>query len=251
MSDDEMVIDMVPDDLSLARGQLASGLPGLAESVLRRRIARLETSSRGVGEELDAARSLLAEALWRQGRPIAAGGVISTLRATSIERERPIVWLIEAEAQAAAGQPDRAAQLAAQVVAAVGVDEAWRLRGGVASRIPWPLPPSFHPREIREADRLRRTVSPPQVSSEQTAAAHARIEAARRAYHIDTIVDGDRELGLALRLDPRLAAEGVAMIEPTLGGEPAADRLLLYGDLLRAAGRDDEASAAYERAAKR
>ena len=37
--------------------------------------------------------------------------------------------------------------------------------------------------------------------------------------------------------------------EPTLGGQPAAERLLLYGDLLRAAGREVEAAEAYDRAA--
>jgi predicted RNA polymerase sigma factor len=48
-----------------------------------------------------------------------------------------------------------------------------------------------------------------------------------------------------------LAPDGVAIIEPTLGRQPAAERLLLYGDLLRAAGREAEATKAYDRAAKR
>ena len=94
---------------------------------------------------------------------------------------------------------------------------------------------------------------PPSVvipSPERTAAAHARVEAARQAYGASHIEAGDRELGLALRLDPRVAPEGVSLLEPTLGIGPSADRLVLYGDLLRAAGRTTDASDAYDRAAR-
>jgi hypothetical protein len=62
---------------------------------------------------------------------------------------------------------------------------------------------------------------------------------------------GDGEMSIAVRLDPMLAADGVAILEPTLGGQPASERLLLYGDLLRAAGRRVEADRAYDRAADR
>jgi hypothetical protein len=55
---------------------------------------------------------------------------------------------------------------------------------------------------------------------------------------------------VALRLDQRIATEGVALLEPTLSEEPGTERLLLYGDLLRAAGRGSEASIAYDRAAR-
>ena len=48
-----------------------------------------------------------------------------------------------------------------------------------------------------------------------------------------------------------LAGDGVAILEPTLGGQPTQERLLLYGDLLRAAGRRVEADQAYDRAADR
>jgi hypothetical protein len=51
-------------------------------------------------------------------------------------------------------------------------------------------------------------------------------------------------------LDPRIAGEGVALVEATLGREPAPERLVLYGDLLRAADRPAEASEAYDRAAR-
>ena len=54
---------------------------------------------------------------------------------------------------------------------------------------------------------------------------------------------------LALRLDARIATAGIDLLEPELGAEPPPERLLLYGDLLRAAGREVEAQAAYERAA--
>lgn len=253
MTDEDVFIDLLPDELSLARSQLASGMPTVAEGVVRRRIARLEATGRGTGQdELDAARSLLAETLWRQGRPLAAGAAIDTIRAGSLERRRPIVMLIEAEALAAGGDPDRANALMERVVGAVGVDEAWRLRGGVPSRLAWPLPPS-----LRAAPRRKAGPAPlpggtaiAEPSPERTALAHARLEGARSAYGAGQDGEGDRELGLALRLDPRIAHDGVTLIEPTLGERPAPDRLLLFGDLLRASGRTAEASDAYDRAAR-
>ena len=46
------------------------------------------------------------------------------------------------------------------------------------------------------------------------------------------------------------APEGIALLEPTLDDQSPTERLLLYGDLLRAAGRAAEASAVYDRAAR-
>jgi hypothetical protein len=249
---EEVFVDLLPDELSLARAQLASGLPTLAEGVLRRHIARLEAAGRTSLAEVDAARSLLAEALWRQGRPHAAGAVIDAIRAGSLERRRPIVMLIEAEAFATAGDPDRAAALMERVIGAVGVDEAWRLRGGVPSRLAWPLPPSLRAAPRRPAAGGPGSAAATAVipSPERTAAAHARVESARQAYGATHLEAGDRELGIALRLDPRIAPEGVSLLEPTLGIGPSADRLVLYGDLLRAAGRTTDASDAYDRAAR-
>jgi hypothetical protein len=249
---DEAFVDLIPDELSLARAQLAAGLLGMAEGVLRRHIARLDAGGRGALEELDAARALLAEVLWRQGRPLAGGAVVDSIRAGSLERRRPIVMLVEAEAMVAAGDPDRAAALMERVIEAVGVDEAWRLRGGVPSRLPWPVPSSMRPTQRRPTAPPGIGASAPSVvpSPERTAAAHARLEAARQAYAAGRDDEGDRELGLALRLDPRVAADGVTLVEPSLGPQPGADRLLLYGDLLRAAGRNPEASEAYDRAAR-
>ena len=42
---------------------------------------------------------------------------------------------------------------------------------------------------------------------------------------------------VALRLDVRIAPEGIAILEPTLDDGSGTERLLLYGDLLRAAGQ--------------
>jgi predicted RNA polymerase sigma factor len=80
--------------------------------------------------------------------------------------------------------------------------------------------------------------------------AEDRLGVAAVAYGENDLVAGDRELALALRRDPRVAAAGLALLEPSLGARPSAERLVLYGDLLRAAGREREASAAYDRAAR-
>jgi argininosuccinate lyase len=52
MSDD-YIIDLVADELALARGQLASGLAPIAEATLRRRIAEIGVEG-GSRDELDA-----------------------------------------------------------------------------------------------------------------------------------------------------------------------------------------------------
>jgi len=247
-------IDLMPDELALAHSQMASGLLGLAEAVLVRRVAQLQAQGGVALDELDVARALLAEALWRQGRPIAAGGVAGRIRASSIERRRPLIMVVEAEALAATGQSEAAAGLMSRIIDEIGVDEAWRLRGGVASRLPWPVPPSLRARRPAEVAAARRGMDPSAVSTsadpERTAAAHARLEAARLAYGAGDAERGDRELMVALRLDTRIGPEGLALLEPTLEIEAPTERLLLYGDLLRAAGRGPEASAVYDRAAR-
>lgn len=242
-------VDLYSDELALARAQLASGLYGLAEGTLRRRIARIEAGGQRIGDELDGARLLLAEALWRQERPIAARAALDAIRVASPQRRLPIAMVIEAEALAASGEPDRAAGLVERVVGAVGIDEAWRLRAGQPSRLAWPLPTELRP-ETRRPERVPWIASPAETSSigERTAAANARLEAARAAYRANQGERGDRELALAVRLDPSLAPAGLALLEPILGERPRTERLLLFGDLLRGAGRGAEASAAYDRA---
>lgn len=252
--DDEslpIVIDLFPDDMALTRSLLASGMPAMAEGVLIRRIAALGVAGKSGLEGLDTARSLLAEALWRQGRAVSAGAAAAAIRAVSPERRRPIVMLVEAEALAAAGDLDRAGKLAERLVAAIGVDEVWRLRGGVPSRLDWPTPVSFRAPSPRAGSTRRRGAGPEaSPTPERATTAHARLESARLAYEAGATDEGDRQLIVALRLDPRIAAGALALFGPTLEKEPGEDRLLLYGDLLRADGRDDEAAAAFDRAAR-
>ena len=255
---DDHVIDLLSDELTLARAQLDAGQPGLAEGTLRSRIAYREAEGPVADEELDALRALLAESLWRQGRLVSARSALEAMRPSSPHRRLPIVTLIEAEALAAAGEPDRAVGALERVVTAIGVEEAHDLRAGVSGRLSWPLPAELRPQPARpprppwghptiedpaEAD--------PPDGDARTAAARGRLEEARVAYVAGDLARGDTEMSLAVRLDPALAGDGVAILEPTLGGQPASDRLLLYGDLLRAAGRRVEAEEAYDRAADR
>ena len=83
----EIGIDLVPDQLALARAQMDAGQYGVVEGTLRRRIATLEATGRNP-EELDAARALLAEALWRSGRPAAGYEVVTAVRPRGLERAR-------------------------------------------------------------------------------------------------------------------------------------------------------------------
>ncbi|HEX2765841.1 MAG TPA: hypothetical protein VHR55_04290 [Candidatus Limnocylindria bacterium] len=254
-SDDVHVIDLVPDEMALARGQLDAGLALLAEGTVRRRLARLEADGASAADETDALRVLLAEALWRQGRLVGARHALDGIRAGSPQRRLPIAMLVEADALAAAGERDRATGVMERVVAAIGVDAAHELRGDRPGPLAWPLPSALAPqppepgRAPWAADRGGEEPEKPEVDDDRVAAARGRLEEARVAYVAGALERGDDELAIATRLDPSLAADGGALIEPTLGGQPAAERLLLYGDLLRAAGREVEANEAYDRAA--
>lgn len=257
-ADDDHVVDLLPDELTLARAQIDAGQPALAEGTLRRRIAHREAEGPSVDDELDALRALLAESLWRQGRVAAARVALEAVRPSSPQRRLPMVTIIEAEALAAAGEPDRAVGALERVVAAIGVDEAHELRAGVAGRLSWPLPADLQPRPARPPRPPwgpAAAEDPPGPEAPdgdaRTAAARGRLEEARVAYVAGDLARGDTEMSLAVRLDPGLAGDGVAILEPTLGGQPASERLVLYGDLLRAAGRRVEADQAYDRAADR
>lgn len=251
------VIDLIADEIGLARAQLDAGLPSVAEGTLRHRIAVREADGTHADDELDALRALLAESLWRQGRLGAARAALDAVRPSSPQRRLPTMLLVEAEALAAAGEPDRAAGALERVVSAIGVEEAFALRAGVPGRLSWPLPAELRPPPPRAPRPPWSTVlsadvtSAPAADDTRIAAARGRLEESRVAYVAGEMARGDAEMSIAVRLDPGLAADGVGIIEPTLGGQPPQERLLLYGDLLRAAGRRAEADQAYDRAADR
>lgn len=257
VADEVHTVDLVSDELRLARAQLDAGQPALAEGTVRRRIAVRESDGTTGDDELDALRVLLAEALWRQGRLVGARAALDAVRPGSPQRRLPIVLLVEAESLAAAGEPDRAAGALERVITAIGVDEAYALRAGVPGRLTWPLPGELLPSPARPARPPWSSAADaaedatPAEEDARNAAARVRLEEARVAYVAGDLGRGDAEMSIAVRLDQALAADGVAIIEPTLGGQPRRDRLLLYGDLLRAAGRRVEADRAYDRAADR
>jgi hypothetical protein len=253
------VIDLISDELGLARAQIDAGQPALAEGTVLRRLAWLEADGAGLTDETDALRALLAEALWRQGRLTAARRVLDAIRPSSPQRRLPLTLVIEADVLAAAGERDRGTGAMERVLDAVGVDAAFEMRGSMPGPLRWPLPSELRPEPVR---RPRAPWDPPPpepgpdaalpaVDDERVAAGRARMEEARVAYVARELERGDAEMSIAVRLEPGLASDGVAIIEPTLGAQPSSERLLLYGDLLRAAGRRVEADEAYDRAAGR
>jgi hypothetical protein len=255
-ADDVQVIDLIRDELALARAQIDAGLLGLAEGTVRRRLAHLEADGVGAGDETDALRLLLSETLWRQGRSTSARRALEAIRPASPQRRLPVAMLIEAETLAAAGEADRAAGAQERLLAAIGPDAAFELAGGVAGRITWPLPEAMQPGSGRvpRPPWTARPDGPDETEppdDERIAAGRGRLEEARVAYVSGDLARGDAEMSIAVRLDPALAGDGVGLIEPTLGTQPPAERLLLYGDLLNAAGRDAEATRAYDLAADR
>lgn len=260
---DERLIDVIADELGLARAQIDAGLVGLAEGTVRRRLAWLEADAGdGAPDEADALQLLLAETLWRQQRPVAARVALDAIRPGSPQRRLPMALLIDAETLAAAGENDRAAGAQERLLAAIGTDEAHVLRAGVEGRLDWPppselaaeAPPPSRPPWTSPATGEADTAADDSASDaidERVATARAQMEEARVAYVAGDRGRGDGQMSIALRLDPTLAADGVRIIEPTLGSQPAAGRLVLYGDLLRAAGREADAHRAYARAAER
>ncbi len=256
-ADEVQVIDLVRDELALARAQIDAGLLGLAEGTVRHRLAHLEADGVTSDDETDALRLLLAETLWRQGRTTAARRALEAIRPASPQRRLPVAMLVEAETLAAAGEGDRAAGAQERLLAAIGPDGAFELAGGVAGRLTWPLPEEMQPGSGR-APRPPWTARPDDEpddamppDDERIAAGRGRLEEARVAYVAGDLARGDAEMSIAVRLDPALAADGVGLIEPTLGTQPQPERLLLYGDLLNAAGREAEATRAYDLAADR
>ena len=255
--DGPQTIDVLRDELALARAQIDAGLLGLAEGTVRRRLAHLEADGITSDDETDALRLLLAETLWRQGRSSSSRRTFEGIRPGSPQRRLPIAMLVEAETLAAAGEQDRAAGAQERLLTAVGVDSAFELAAGIGGRLTWPLPEALQPGAGRtprapwtahaggDADDAEAP------DDERIAAGRGRLEEARVAYVAGDLERGDTEMSIAVRLDPALAADGVGLIEPTLGTQPPAERLLLYGDLLNAAGREAEATRAYDLAADR
>jgi hypothetical protein len=255
-ADEPHTFDVIPDEIGLARAQIASGLLGLAEGTVRRRLALLEADGITSDDETDALRLVLAEALWRQGRPVSARRALEAIRPASPQRRLPMAMLVEAETLAAAGEADRAAGAQERLLAAIGREATFELAAGAADRLTWPAPESMQPgagRAPRPPWTSQAEDEPPEqpVDDERVAAGRARLEEARVAYVAGDLPRGDAELSIAVRLDPGLAADGVGLLEPTLGRRPSRERLLLYGDLLNAAGREAEATRAYDRAADR
>jgi len=253
-----IVIDPLPDELALARAQIDSGLPALAEGTVRRRLAWLEAEGNAAaGDEMDALRLLLAEAAWRQHRPAQARVALESMRPGSARRHLPIALLIEAESLAATGEMDRAQGVGERLLASVSADEVFELRRGMPGRLSWPPPAELRsePRRTARAPWARPAADGPaggaEPDDERVIAARSRLEQARAAYVAGDLAGGDGLLSVALRLDPAIGADGVLIVEPTLGDQPDSDRLLLYGDLLGAAGRVTEAQAAFGRAAAR
>lgn len=250
--DEVHVIDLLGDELTLARAQIEAGQLGLAEGTIRRRLAWREAEGIGTDDEADALRAALAESLWRQHRPAAARAAVDAIRASSPQRRLPMTLMVEAEALAAAGEPDRAAGAMERVIGAIGVDAAFELGRGVPGRLRWPLPSELAPVVQRAAQAPWAVAADSEaepVPESRTAGARSRMEDARVAYVAGDLERGDAEMSIAVRLDRALASDGVAILEPTLGAQPASERLLLYGDLLRAAGREVEANQAFDRAA--
>ena len=252
-------VDVIPDELGLARAQMDANLATLAEGTLRRRLAVLEADGVVADDETDALRLLLAEALWRQGRTTAARAAMDAIRSGSPQRRLPLAMLVEAETLAAAGETDRAAGAQERLITAIGADASWALLRGTGGRLRWPLPGVLQPgptstprapwsaRPVADGDEA--VASAP--DDERATAGRTRLENARVAYVAGDLARGDAEMAIAVRLDPGLAADGVRLIEPTLGGQPSEERLLLYGDLLGGAGREADATRAYDRAAQR
>ena len=254
-ADEVQVIDLIRDELALARAQIDAGLLGLAEGTVRRRLAHLEADGVTSDDETDALCLLLAEVLWRQERPISARRSLEAIRPASPQRRLPMAMLIEAETLAATGEADRAAGAQERLLAAIGPDATFEMAGGVTGRLTWPLPEEMQPGSGRvprppwTARDAAEATEP--IDDERMAAGRGRLEESRVAYVAGDLERGDADMSIAVRLDPALAADGVGLIEPTLGTRPPAERLLLYGDLLNAAGREAEATRAYDLAADR
>jgi hypothetical protein len=244
-------VDLLSDEVALARSQLAGGLPILAEVTARELLARLVADNPGDATALEPAYAVLAEALWRQQRPVEAGATLEKIRSTSDLRRAPVALMVEADASAAEGDLGRARAIRDRLVAAIGAEAAWLARAGVPAQLEWPDPFEGVAEHRAPTAAIEVAVAADSSASRtaRSAGARARLEAARAAFVAGDAERGEHELGLALRLDVAIAADGIALLESTGDRARDARTLMLYGDLLSAAGRAEDAAAAYDRAA--
>ncbi|MFN2484277.1 MAG: hypothetical protein ABR509_04990 [Candidatus Limnocylindria bacterium] len=242
-------IDLLPDEVALARSQLEGGLPLLAETTLRELLSRRDASGSADETALEPVYAVLAEALWRQQRPLEAGAVLAAVRPSSDLRRETVALMVDADAAAAAGDLARARALRDRVISSVGPEAAWLVRAGVPTTLDWPNPFEGASEPGAQTTAAIEVAVARGPDPERPAAARARIGAARAAFAARDVARGEHELSLALRLDGRIADEGIALLESLPEAARDARTLMLYGDLLAAAGRPDEAAEVYGRAA--
>lgn len=182
----------------------------------------------------------LAEARWRTGDLDGAG----TAAADALEQGAgdPLALVIAAEAAAAAGRRAEADELAATAMGGLETTLDALFAGMPRSQV-WPGDPEAEAISADATDELAGETGVPVAAAAAEALAGGR--AALAAGHVP---DAALDLSVAIRLEPQLAAEVLAVI-----GDGGADPFLalVAGDAMRLLGRDQEAAASYERARAR
>lgn len=241
-----------PADLRVARVHLRNGALGLAR-------AELEAAA-GRGSLDEDALLDLAEARWRTGDLAGAGEVANAYLATG--RRDPLAFVVAAEAVAALGRPSEARRLAASAVAERGQDLDTIFAGMPRSHI-WPgevggaTAVTTTGRGEQAGDLLQgegqaaaTSIRPTSAASAEAASvsdAAAALDDGRRALSEGDTRTAALRLGVALRLDPRLAPAVLDAVHPAA---PAPELALLRGDALRVLGRESEARAAFAAAVR-
>ena len=243
-------------------------------------LARAELEAYAGRSALDDAALLdLAEARWRTGDLAGAGEAANAFLATG--RSDALGLVIAAEAVAALGRPGEARRLAGRALEAIEgpLDP---LFAGMPRSLIWPAdaPPDAEPATLgaaaappppADASPGPATASPARsgtapvppgdaadlvpsgaplppalVGGTAPEVASGALAAGRLALERGDLGPAAVRLGLALRLDPRLAAP----VLETLGPRPPADPglALVTGDALRLLGREEEALHAFARA---
>ena len=222
-------IDLVEDELALARAQLtrAVGARERNRSPPHRR-ARGRRHDRD--EELDALRFLLCRGALATGRLVGAPRRARRGAAVECPAPLPIVLLIEAESLAAAGEPDRAA----------GALDARHRRSRGRTRMRFGRRPgSPHLAAAGRAHTVAVARAPAMVpaadETDATGGGGRGAAAARsaRGGHASPTWPRHRtrrfEMSIAFRLDHELAPTASRSWSPRSGGQTNSERLLLYG----------------------